>query len=212
MSSHPISRAPGAVVAAVFAAVALAACTVDTPDLTDPTVETPITPDGATEPDDGSADTDADSDDTRSDDAPGTSGNIPEEYAGVLAAIPLAEAHAGGFAFELDDGDGGIWEVHVAVGGDDIEVHVDASGSDVISSEREADLGSDDAAGLDAAGIGLAEAIEIAIVEYGGTAPVDDAGISDEGGGAYAWEVAFADDVEVYLDITDGTVLRVETE
>ncbi|GGH43307.1 PepSY domain-containing protein [Microbacterium album] len=136
-------------------------------------------------------------------------GDVPDVYAGVLAAIPLAESSAGGPAFEVDDGDGGIWEVHVAVGGDDIEVHVDPTGQEVLRSDREADLDSDDAAGLEAASIDLTEAIRIAIAEYGGTAPLDDAGIDRDRGG-FAWEVAFQDDVEVYVDVTDGSVIRVE--
>lgn len=141
----------------------------------------------------------------------GDPGGVPQEYEGVIAAIATAEADAGGRAFELDDGDGGTWEVHVAVGGDDIEVLVSADGSEVLGSDREADLGSTDAAGLDATSISLSDAVRLAIAEYGGTEPVDDAGISDEGGGEYAWEVAFMDDVEVYLTL-DGEVLRVETD
>lgn len=141
----------------------------------------------------------------------GSGGEVPQEYDGVIASIATAEEDAGGRAFELDDGDGGTWEVHVAVGGDDIEVLVSADGAEVLESDREADLGSTDAAGLDATSISLSDAVRLAIVEYGGTEPVDDAGISDEGGGEYAWEVAFMDDVEVYLTM-DGEVLRVETD
>lgn len=141
----------------------------------------------------------------------GSAGDVPQEYEGVIAAIATAEEDAGGQAFELDDGDGGTWEVHVAVGADDIEVLVSADGSEVLESDREADLGSTDAAGLDATAITLSDALRLAITEYGGTEAIDDAGISDEGGGEYAWEVAFMDDVEVYLTM-DGEILRVETD
>lgn len=141
---------------------------------------------------------------------PGESASIPAEYAGVLAAIPLAEASAGGVAFEVDDGDGGIWEVHVAVGDDEIEVDVDGTGTEVLSSEREGSLDRDDRAGLDAAQITLVEAIELAIGHYGGTAPLDDVDLSEEGGGVFAWEVAFTDDVEIYVDVTDGRIIRVD--
>lgn len=133
-----------------------------------------------------------------------------ELYAAALAAIDLAEQETGGIAFEIDDeDDDGSWEVHVAVGDDEIEVTVDAEATEVVSSEREDDLDDDDRRGLDQAGIGLAEAIRLAIQEYGGDAPLDDAGISSDDGQA-EWEVAFDDDVEVYLDIADGSVLRVE--
>lgn len=152
--------------------------------------------DGATGTDDGAA-----------------SGDVPPEYDGVLAAIDLAVAeHDGAPAFEVDDEDGGTWEVHVAVGEDEIEVHVSADGTEVISSERDDDLDSDDRAGLEAAGdYTLAEALRAAIAEYGGTARVDEVSI-DEDDGTYAWEVSFTDDVEVYLDIATGDVLRVETD
>lgn len=167
--------------------------------------------DDGTDPGAGDDQTGTDDGATGSDDA--TGGDVPPEYDGVLAAIDLAVAeHDGAPAFEVDDGDGGIWEVHVAVGDDDIEVHVSADGTEVISSERESDLDSEDRGGLDIAGdYTLGQAVRAAIGEYGGTAPVDDVTIDDDGG-AFAWEVGFADDVEVYLDIATGEVLRVEND
>lgn len=205
--------------AAGAALVATAACgngdATETETL-DPPV--PVTPEGEdVTPDDdgtGTATTDA-PDDAATDDAPdsGAGGAVPPEYEGVLAAIDLAVAeHEGAQAFELDDNDDG-WEVDVAVGDEEIEVRVSADGTQILSSERDGSVDSDDRAGLDAAGgFTLAEAVRAAITEYGGTAPVDDASISDEDGGTFAWEVGFTDDVEVYLDIATGEVLRVETD
>ncbi|MEJ5915689.1 PepSY domain-containing protein [Pseudokineococcus sp. 1T1Z-3] len=139
-------------------------------------------------------------------------GTAPADEA-LLAAIGLAEQDAGGTAFEVDDGDDdGSWEVHVAVGAEEVEVEVSADGSAVLSRQREGDLDDDDAAALDLAGVGLAEAVGLAAAGREGTADVDDAGFADEGGGTYAWEVTFTDDVEVYLDVTDGSVLRVEDD
>ena len=151
-------------------------------------------------------------DDGTAQDPAGGDAGVPAEYDGVLAAIDLAVAeHDGAPAFEVDDDDGG-WEIHVAVGGDEIEVHVSADGTQVIGSERDSDLDSEDRNGLDAAGdYTLAEAVRAAITEYGGTAALDEVTI-DEENGTFVWEVTFTDDVEVYLDIATGEVLRVETD
>jgi len=131
------------------------------------------------------------------------------QYAGVLSAIPLAENEAGGTAFEVDDGDGGTWEVSVAVGADRFEVEVDADGTSVLRSERAGSVDDDDAAGLATAQVGLAEGIRIAIAEYAGTAPLDDASI-DEDAGAFAWEVGFGDDIDIHVSVADGSILRVD--
>lgn len=130
----------------------------------------------------------------------------------VAAAIELAESEAGGVAYEIDDEDDDrAWEVHVAVGGDQWEVHVSADGSSVLSSERDDDVDSDDRAALDTAGISLLEAIEAAADEVGEGAVFDDASLEDDDDhGTFAWEVSFDDDLEVYVDVTDGSILHVD--
>lgn len=194
------------------AALTLSACGADDDGAaTTPTAETTTPEDTATPDDTGTGDTGTE--DTTDDATTQPDGDLPPAYDGVLAAIDLAVAEHDAPAFEVDDGDGGIWEVHVAVGEDDLEVHVSADSTEILSSERESDLDSDDRAGLEAAGgFTLADAVRAAITEYGGTAPIDDVSISDEDDGTYAWEVAFTDDVEVYLDIATGETLRVETD
>ena len=71
------------------------------------------------------------------------------------------------------------------------------------------DLDSDERAALDSAQITLADAIRTALEEVGGT--LDDVEL-DEDGGTVAWEVSIDDDVEVYVDITTGEVLRVDRD
>lgn len=131
-------------------------------------------------------------------------------YEDVLAAIALAEAEVGGPALELDDADGGTWEIRVASGEDEMEVHVSADGTTVLSVERESSLDSDDAAALDRAEVSLGEAVQIAVAEYGGTAPIDQVDLSDERSDTPIWDVEFTDDVEVHVSILDGAVLHVE--
>lgn len=148
---------------------------------------------------------------TPEDSASAEAGGVPAEYDAVLAAVDRAVADHGP-AFEVD-ADDGSWEVHVAVGGDEVEVRVSADGSEILATDREGALDSTDRAGLDAAGdFTLAQALRTAIAEYGGTTAVDEVTISDDDGDPFAWEVAFADDVEVYLDIATGALLRVETD
>jgi len=145
-------------------------------------------------------------------DAGPTAAGLPAEYDGVLAAVDRAVADQGGQAFEVDDDDGGTWEVHLAVGAEEVEVRVSADGGQILSTDREGALDATDRAGLDAAGdFTLAQALRTAIAEYGGTTAVEEVTISDDDG-AFAWEVTFADDVEVYLDIATGALLRVETD
>ncbi|MGC0251654.1 PepSY domain-containing protein [Pseudactinotalea sp. Z1748] len=132
------------------------------------------------------------------------------DHSGVLAAIDLAESETGGTAFEVDDADGGNWEIYVASESDEIEVLVSPDGTEVLESEREGSLDDEDRAGLEAATITISEAIEIA-AEHG-TGSIDDVKLDDEDGGTFAWEVTFTDDVEVYINVADGEILRVEDD
>lgn len=126
--------------------------------------------------------------------------------AGLLAAIALAEEDAGGTAFEVDVDDGGF-NVRVAVDGQEVEVDTDADGTEVLRTDPDGALDRDDAEGLDAAQVGLAEAIEIAAAEHGGEAAVDDIDLSRETAG-FVWDVAFVDDVEIRVDVVGGSAVR----
>jgi uncharacterized membrane protein YkoI len=129
----------------------------------------------------------------------------------ALLAIDTAETETGGIAYEIDDqDDDGTWEVDVRVQDRSVEVTVSADGLNALGTEDD-DLDGDDRAGLDAAGISLADAIEIAIAEVDGQ--LDDAELSEDDGRHY-WEVSMdtvdRDDVEVKVDVTDGTVIEVD--
>ncbi|WP_346054401.1 PepSY domain-containing protein, partial [Microbacterium aurantiacum] len=139
----------------------------------------------------------------------GAEADVVAQYEAARAAVDLAERTAGGKAFELDDEDGGNWEVRVAVENEEFEVVVDAAGTEVLRSERDDSLDGEDAGRLNGVQIGLSEAIGIAVSEYTGTARLDDADLTTEGD-TVAWEIGFVDDVEIYLDVLDGRVIRVD--
>lgn len=64
---------------------------------------------------------------------------------------------------------------------------------------------------IHAAGVMLLEAIETAAAEAGEGATFDGASLEDDDDhGAFAWEVSFDDDVEVHVDVTDGSILHVD--
>ncbi|HLS48650.1 MAG TPA: PepSY domain-containing protein [Actinomycetaceae bacterium] len=130
--------------------------------------------------------------------------------AGVFAAIELAESEAGGTAFEInreDDEEEG-WEVSVAVGDDEVDVHLDPAGTEVLRTDRDDDLDDDERDALAAATITMADAIRIAFDEVDGA--LDDVDLDDENG-TFAWEVNFEGDTEVYVAVT-GEVLRVDRD
>lgn len=131
-------------------------------------------------------------------------------HTGLLAAIDLAQEETAGTAFEVDDADGGNWEVHIADGDDELEVRISSDGTEVLDVEREDSLDGEDRAGLDAATLTISEAIDIA-AEHG-TGDIDEINLDDENGSTFAWEVNFTDDTEVYVDVSNGEVLRVETD
>lgn len=171
------------------------------------------TDDNATDDDDATEDDATEDDDASEDgDENGTDPGSPDgtgPHAGLLAAIDLAEAELDAIAFEIDDEDDGNWEITVAAGDEEIEVLTSGDGTEVLSTENEGSLGSDDRAGLDAASVSISEAIETADGEHSGS--IDDVELDDDDG-TFAWEVTFTDDVEVYVDVASGQVLKVETD
>lgn len=161
--------------------------------------------DGSTDPADDTQDTGAGDADDQTDEA-GTAGG---DHAGVLAAVDLAESETGGVAFELDDDDDGTWEIQVADGEDELEVLVSADGAEMLGIEPDGRLDDEDRQALDAATITLTEAIEIAAEHAAGQVDAVDL---DEEDGVFTWEVDFTDDVEVYLNVENGEVLKVEND
>lgn len=152
--------------------------------------------------------TDAATDETGTDE-PAEAPADDDTHAGVLAAIESAQAATGGTAFEVDDADGGSWEIYIADGDDELEVLVTSDGSEIILIEREGGLDASDSDGLAAATITISEAIVIAADH--GEGLIDDVNLDREGSG-FAWEVTFVNDVEVYIDVASGEIIRVEQD
>ncbi|GAA1978863.1 hypothetical protein GCM10009718_14450 [Isoptericola halotolerans] len=127
--------------------------------------------------------------------------------AAALLAITVAEEHAGGTAYAIDDADDdATWEVDVAVEDRTVEVEVDAVGA-VVGTEDD-DLDSDDRSALDAAAIMLADAVEQVMAQSDGT--FDDAEI-DEDDGRWYWSVTVdeqGDDVDYRVDPQSGDITR----
>ncbi len=154
--------------------------------------------DATTEQDDGGA--------SSADEAPAGAGS---DQADLLSAIDLAESETGGVAFELDEDDGGTWEIHVADGEDELEVLISADGAEVLGVEPDGRLSGDDRQALDVAALTLAEAVQAAAEHATGL--VDSVDL-DEEDGMFAWEVSFTDDTEVYIDVQNGEVVKVESD
>lgn len=135
----------------------------------------------------------------------------PDTAGDVYAAIGLAEAEAGGTAFEVDreDDHGGGWEVSVAVGEEEVDVHVDLAGTEVLGTDRDDDLDPDERAALAAAGITLADAIRTALAEVDGV--LEDVDLDAEDG-TPVWEVSIEHDAEVHVEVATGEVRRVERD
>lgn len=160
-----------------------------------------------------------DTDDSGQDDPTTTTSSTPDSTPAVddtawRSAIATAEEHAGGTAYELDDqDDNGTWEIDVAVGDRSVEVTVSADGTSVVETEDDDDLDDDDRQALSVATITLEDAILTALAEVPGQ--LDDAELDDDNG-TFAWEITIDvdndDDVEVYIDVVTGEVLRVERD
>ena len=131
----------------------------------------------------------------------------------ALSAIATAEDEVGGTAYAIDDqDDDGTWEIDLRVGDRSHEVTVAQDGASGVEKNEEDDLDDDDRAGLDAATITIAEAIEIAIDEVGGV--LDDAELGEDDG-RHSFEVTLdgtdrGDDVDVKIDVATGEVIEID--
>lgn len=176
----------------------------ETPPVEEPTATDDATEDATTDAsptETGAAPTD---DDTTSP----ADGDVDGVTAAALAAIDLAEQETGGVAYELDDEDGGTWDIDIAVGDQDIEVLVSADGTEVLRTRDDGRVSANDLARLEVATVTIQEAIRIAVAEV--SRPVEAVDLETENG-VVVWEVDLeGDDVEVYVDVTTGAVVRVE--
>ncbi|HHV22159.1 MAG TPA: PepSY domain-containing protein [Propionibacterium sp.] len=193
-------RAIAALAAGVLA-LGAAGCAADDPQPTDP-APPPVTAPPAEE---SPAAPGEDETETGQDQDPET------RNAAAAQAISTAADEVGGTPYEIDDADDdGTWEVSVMVDDRSHDVTVSEDGMTVVEQQDEA-ADDEDRARLDQAGLGLAQAIEAALGEVQGT--LDDVELGDDDG-APVWEVSINtaenDDVDVLIDVRDGSVLRVD--
>lgn len=203
-----VKNLPAAVCSASLALVLVACGAPEDRQIADAPRQTATTPG---EPTEAAPDSPAPTEGSQDDGDGDTQATSTAEPA-VLTAVALAEAEAGGTAFEVDDRDGGTWEVDVAVGDDVIEVRISDDGTEVLGSSPDGTLDSDERAALDVATVTIADAIRIALAEVDGE--VEDVDL-DSVRGAHAWEVTIdhgSDDTEVYVSVTTGEILRIDRD
>lgn len=128
----------------------------------------------------------------------------------AIAAIERAEQETGGVAFEIDNEDQDrAWEIDIADGTRHITVIVSGDGEMIVSTSDDAEeVDAADRAALDAATTTLAQALEAAADEIGEGNAFDGASLEDDEGDSQAWKVTFEDATEVFVSITDGSILR----
>ncbi|PYF97845.1 Peptidase propeptide and YPEB domain-containing protein [Georgenia satyanarayanai] len=130
---------------------------------------------------------------------------------GAANALSAAAEELGGqsFAVERNDDDGEeLWEVSVAVGDDDIEVHVSVDGNEIVHEGEREPLEDEDRRRLEGASISAAEAATTAATEMSATVEEVDL---NEHLGTVVWDVELLTTdgatTEVRVDATTGEVL-----
>ncbi|WP_298871295.1 PepSY domain-containing protein [uncultured Microbacterium sp.] len=134
----------------------------------------------------------------------GGGGSLTPTDQDAVRAVTTAESDAGGRAFALD-ADDNRWEVHVAVGDQEVEVQVSTDGTRAESSDGSERLDADDSAALQATTTTLADAIRIAATRASGGARVEEAVLEQEDG-APVWKVEIAGGTTVRVSGVDGSV------
>lgn len=200
---RPVLSATAAI-AVGFALTACGGSTDDQPAAETTTVQT--TESGTTESETTTSGTTTTSTSSATAGAGDTAGRVDP-----IAAIGTAESEVDGIAYEIDDADDdGSWEVTVRTGDTAREVTIGPDGA-VVRVEDE-QLDDDDRRALDAAQIGLGDAITTALNETGGI--LDDAEF-EEDNGAFHIEVSVdatdrGDDVDVHIDPVSGDIVRID--
>lgn len=130
---------------------------------------------------------------------------------GAANALSTAAEELGGLAFAVDrsDDDGEeLWEVSVAVGDEDVEVHVSLDGNAVVHEGEREPLEDEDRQRLEAASISASEAATTAATEVG--AAVEEVDLNEHLG-TVVWDVELLTTdgatTEVRVDATTGEVL-----
>ena len=117
----------------------------------------------------------------------------------------MLEEYPGGVITEFED-EGGYIEVFVYDGSTEWELEVDSETFEIIDTEDDG-IDSDDEAEAQAVEIDIAEALQTAEAESGGEPK--DAELDTEDG-TVVWEFEMTNDVEVYVDVSNGEVVKVD--
>lgn len=121
----------------------------------------------------------------------------------------LGEEYPGAVVGELEY-EGGYFGVEVFDLGAGTEFEFDvAPGSLETWDHSEDGLGEDDRVKAEAVEVGFLDAFETASVEAGDDALFDEVELGSEGG-VVVWEFEFVNDVEVYVDVSAGDVVKVD--
>lgn len=126
-------------------------------------------------------------------------------------AVVTAAKHVGGIAFSIDRDDNG-WEVDVLKGNRKVEVHLNAAGTKVRSTENDDTVSKRERQDLENARVSLEDAIAIASSRVGGN--LDEAEFEDDRSQSM-WSVTLdveGVDIEVHLDATNGELLKEERD
>lgn len=134
----------------------------------------------------------------------GSGGDHPV-YQAIEAA--LAE-YEGGVITEFEDNtnDDGYVEVYVYDGDTEWELDIDSASFEIINTEDNG-IDDDDRQEAEAVEIEISEAVQTAESE-GGAEPTD--GELDTEDGTVVWQIELSNDTEVYVDVTNGDVVKVD--
>lgn len=169
----------------------------DVQDSPTPNVEDSPTTNDSTEDTDVSAEetTDASGE-------PGTEGDHP-----VYQAVEtVLNEYPGGIITEFDD-EGSYIEIFVYDGTTEWELDVDSSTFEIIDTE---DDGIDDSDRQEAEAVGIEFADALRTAENEGTGDLD-SGELDTEDGTVVYQIELTNDVEVYVDVISGEVVRVDS-
>lgn len=149
--------------------------------------------------------TDDQDDDAQQDAAEGEDGESPDEPLFQAIDAALAE-HPDGVVTELDTDDD-YYEIFVYDGQTEWELEVDRESFEVIDTEDDG-IDSDDQEKAEAVEIDIVEALTTASEEGG--AEVEQAELDTEDG-TVVWEIELSNDVEVYVDVATGEVVKTDS-
>ena len=198
------ARAFALLSAAAAGTLALTACGPDdTDDGSEPGSPVTVGTENDSQTDD--QDDDAQQDAPEQDAAEGEDGESPDEPLFQAIDAALAE-HPDGVVTELDTDDD-YSEIFVYDGQTEWELEVDRESFEVIDTEDDG-IDSDDQEKAEAVEIDIVEALTTASEEGG--AEVEQAELDTEDG-TVVWEIELSNDVEVYVDVVTGEVVKTDS-